>query len=55
VELEKDYDAEGERPPREELGDETREELGADAPLEPEDRDPTYGNRREDDPEGGTP
>jgi putative heme transporter len=46
-ELEKDYDADGERPPGEE-------------PPDPEDRDPSYGNRRGTDPaapppEGGTP
>ncbi len=43
-ELEKDYRAEGERPP---------DETSGEAPPEPEDRDPSYGNRRGDDPEGG--
>ncbi len=46
-ELERDYDADGERPP-------------GDEPPDPEDRDPSYGNRRGTDPaapppEGGTP
>jgi putative heme transporter len=49
--LEKDYHAEGERPPDDEPGEV--------APPEPEDRDPSYGNRRlsepTDAPEGGTP
>ena len=50
--LEKDYAADGEQPPVEEPGDEP--------PPEPEDRDPSYGNRRGTDPaaspdEGGTP
>jgi predicted PurR-regulated permease PerM len=50
-ELEKDYRAEGERPPDPGTGD--------DAPPEPEDRDASYGNRRGSDPgaptDGGTP
>ena len=41
-ELEKDYAADGEQPPAEEPGDEP--------PPEPEDRDPSYGNRRGTDP-----
>jgi predicted PurR-regulated permease PerM len=49
--LERDYDAEGERPPGE-ASDEG-------VPPEPEDRDPSYGNRRGTDPpappDGGTP
>ena len=49
--LEEDYHAEGESPPDAEPGQE--------APPEPEDRDPSYGNRRGTDPaappEGGTP
>jgi putative heme transporter len=49
-ELEEDYQAEGDRPP-------DYESAGV-APPEPEDRDPSYGNQRDDrptDPEGGTP
>ena len=49
--LEEDYHAEGESPPDPEPGE--------GAPPEPEDRDPSYGNRRGTDPaappEGGTP
>jgi hypothetical protein len=42
-ELERDYDADGERPP-----DVVTDDEGA--PVEPEERDPGYGNRRGTDP-----
>jgi putative heme transporter len=55
VALERDYDAEGEGPP----GQQADDWSGEGAPPEPEDRDPSYGNRRGTDPpvgpEGGTP
>ncbi len=47
TQLEKDYQAQGERPPDGATPD--------DAPREPEDRDPSYGNRRGTDQEGGEP
>ena len=49
-ELEKDYGAEGERPP-----DDSPVQTDEGAPPEPEDRDPSYGNRRDDEPPGGNP
>jgi predicted PurR-regulated permease PerM len=45
-ELREDYRAEGEPPP---------DDTGLVAPAEPEDRDPSYGNRRDDDTPGGGP
>jgi predicted PurR-regulated permease PerM len=45
-ELERDYDADGERPPADAEGEEG-------APPEPEDRDTDYGNRRGTDPAEG--
>jgi predicted PurR-regulated permease PerM len=52
--LKDDFHAEGERPPE---GD-SDDDVDDGAPPEPEDRDPSYGNRRGDDaapPQGGTP